>query len=94
MPHRFTDVLTGQRNDPAAFFDFKMDGIAAMVRKQEGRIRGLEDAELALVRRCVVFVLTEDMNLHVDKQAMDDELEEKLLQRQLNREQCLRERNS
>ena len=86
--------MTGQENDPAAWFDFKMDGLACLVRKQEAAIQGLQDNELALVRRCAVFVLDESMNLHVDNEAMEDEFEEKMLQRQMNREQCLQERNS
>ena len=87
------NMFTGEKNDPAAFFDFKMDGLANLVRKQEHLIKNLQDNELALVRRCAAFVLTEDMNLHIDKQAMDDEFDEKLLQRQLNRERCRQDRD-
>ena len=85
---------TGAVNDPAAFFDHSMEGLAALVRKQESQIKNLPDNELAMVRRCVVFVLTDDMNFHVDAQAVDDEFEEQILQRQLNRDQCLRARTS
>ena len=88
------DRITGLKNDPGAFFDYKMDGVANLVRKQKARIKNLDDNELALVRRCAVFVLTEDMNLHVGTQALDDEFEKKMLQRQMNREQALRERDS
>ena len=88
------DMITGVKNDPGGFFDCKMDGVANLVRKQEARIKNLVDRELALVRRCAVFVLTEDMNLHVDEQALEDEFDEKMHQWQMNREQALRERNS
>ena len=67
---------------------------ANLVRKQEARIKNLDDNKLALVRRCAVLVLTEDMNLHVGTQALDDDFEEKMLQRRMNREQSLRERDS
>ena len=76
------------QSDPAGFFVSKgLHGMADVVKKDSARLATLDDAELAIVRRSVVFVLGDSMNLKIDKKAAGIEREARLAQRELNREQ-------
>ena len=79
---------TNMQNDPAGFFVSKgLHGMADVVNKDAARLATLDDAELAIVRRSVIFVLDDSMNLKIDKKAAGIERASRLAQREFNREQ-------
>ena len=80
------NVNTGKSNDPAGFFAGTLDGMVNLVRKEEEPLRDLDDAELAIVRRSVIFVLDRSMNFQIDKEAVNTEREARMARRQHNRE--------
>ena len=44
-----------------------------LINKDGPKLAAMNDHDRAIVRRSVVFVLPDNVDLHVDKQAMDDE---------------------
>ena len=61
---------------------------AHLARKDEQKLKEMDDMQSALARRSVIFVLPADLDLRIDTVAMDDEHAAILVQEQLNRDQC------
>ena len=78
-----------QKNDPGAFFEtHSCMPFAHLARKDEPKLKEMDDMQSALARRSVIFVLPADLDLRIDTVAMDDEHAAVLVQEQLNRDQC------
>ena len=56
---------TGADNDPASFFQDKLDGMVYLINQDVQKLKTMDDSDRAIVRRCVVFILPDNVDLHI-----------------------------
>ena len=64
---------TGADNDPASFFQDKLDGMVYLINQNVQKLKTMDDSDRAIVRRCVVFILPDNVDLHIDAKALEEE---------------------
>ena len=79
MPRTFScnanNDAQGNAN-PGGYFDFNdMPGLAAVARGDINAVRASGDAEIAIARRCIVFVIPERLKLAIDNKTKEKELQ-------------------
>ena len=65
--------------DPGHYFFYEgMPALAAMARGDAEALRACDDNDIAVARRCVVFVVPEELDLAVDREALDKALDDEV----------------
>ena len=62
--------------NPGRYFDSNdIPGLAAVARGNINAVRATGDSEIAIARRCIVFVIPEGLNLAIDIKTKEEELQ-------------------
>ena len=73
------DVLGNTVPDPGYYFDYEgMPALAAMARRDAEALRNCTDNDIAVAHRCVVFVVSGGLDLAVDREALDEALDDEV----------------